>query len=141
MLAELTVGDTFGEEALISESKRNATITMLTNGALMRLGKDDFQKLLTEPVLEWLDHDEANDVVTDGGRWLDVRLPSEFDASHEDGAVNIPLYMLRLSLNTLNPELKYVVYCDTGRRSSAATFILSQNGFQAVVVKDGLNQG
>jgi CRP-like cAMP-binding protein len=29
-LAELGIGDTFGEEALIAEAKRNATITMLT---------------------------------------------------------------------------------------------------------------
>src|SRR5690606_31699563 len=36
-LAELGVGDTFGEEALISETKRNATVTMLTDGVLMRL--------------------------------------------------------------------------------------------------------
>ncbi|MGH8323219.1 MAG: cyclic nucleotide-binding domain-containing protein, partial [Steroidobacteraceae bacterium] len=31
-LAELSVGDTFGEEALIAEAKRNATVTMLTDG-------------------------------------------------------------------------------------------------------------
>ena len=36
-LAELSVGDTFGEEALIAEAKRNATVTMLTDGVLMRL--------------------------------------------------------------------------------------------------------
>jgi CRP-like cAMP-binding protein len=42
-LAELAVGDTFGEEALISEAKRNATVTMLTDGVLMRLNKDSFR--------------------------------------------------------------------------------------------------
>jgi len=31
-LAELAVGETFGEEALIAEAKRNATVTMLTDG-------------------------------------------------------------------------------------------------------------
>jgi len=40
-LAELVVGDTFGEEALISDAKRNATVTMTTDGAIMRLGKED----------------------------------------------------------------------------------------------------
>ena len=44
-LAELGIGDTFGEEALISESKRNATITMLTDGSVMCC-EDDFNKLL-----------------------------------------------------------------------------------------------
>ena len=140
-LAELVAGDTFGEEALISEAKRNATVTMNTDGTLMRLGKEDFQTLLTEPTLEWLDHDEANKVIAAGGQWLDVRLPSEFDTFHEDGAVNIPLYFLRLKLDTLDPEKKYVVCCDTGRRSSAAAFILSERDFRAVVLKGGLSQG
>jgi len=141
LLDKLTVGDTFGEEALISEAKRNATVTMLTDGALMRLGKDDFQKLLTEPILRWLDEDKASQVVADGGQWLDVRLPSEFDTFHKDGAVNIPLYMLRMKLNKLDSKKEYAVYCDTGRRSSAAAFILSKNGFKAVVVRGGLSEG
>ncbi len=42
-LAELGPGDSFGEEALIAEAKRNATVTMATDGTLMRLGKNDFQ--------------------------------------------------------------------------------------------------
>jgi hypothetical protein len=55
-LAELTVGDTFGEEALISEAKRNATVTMLTDGVLMRLNKQDFRDLMNEPLLQWVDY-------------------------------------------------------------------------------------
>jgi rhodanese-related sulfurtransferase len=140
-LAELGVGDTFGEEALISEAVRNATVTMQTDGILMRLGKKDFQDLLIPPVLDWSDPDEADAVVAEGGQWLDVRLPSEFKAFHKDGAVNVPLYLLRHKLNTLDPGTVYVVYCDTGRRSSAAAFILNHKGFQTVVLKGGLNQG
>ena len=49
-LAELAVGDTFGEEALKSGNKRNATVAMTTDGSLMRLGSDDFQALLNEPM-------------------------------------------------------------------------------------------
>ena len=140
-LAELVVGDTFGEEALISEAKRNATIKMETDGTLMRLGKEDFQTLLSEPMLEWVDHDKADKVIADGGQWLDVRLPSEFEASHKDGAVNVPLYFIRQKLNMLDPGTQYVVCCNTGRRSSAAAFILNQKDFQVVVLKGGLNQG
>src|SRR4029078_5373850 len=54
-LAELQVGDTFGEEALISEAKRNATVAMETDGSLMRLGKDDLKTLLNEPMLRQVD--------------------------------------------------------------------------------------
>ncbi len=139
-LAELTVGDSFGEEALISGAKRNATVTMATDGTLMRLGNDDFQKLLNEPLLDWVSHAEAEELVANGGQWLDVRLPSEFEVSHEDGAINVPLYFLRLKLKTIDQETQYVVCCDTGSRSSAAAFILNERGYKAMVLRGGLNQ-
>lgn len=137
-LAQLGVGDTFGEEALISDAKRNATVTMITDGVLMRLGKDDFNTLLNEPMLDWVNFEEARQIIAEGGKWLDVRLPSEFDNYHQDGAINIPLYFIRLKLRTLEPKQKYVVCCDTGRRSSAASFILNGRGFDTYVLEGGL---
>ena len=139
-LAELRVGDTFGEEALISDAKRNATVTMLTDGGVMRLGKDDFKKLLNEPMLDWVDFAQAQQIIQGGGQWLDVRLPSEFENQHLDGAINIPLYFIRLKLNTLDQRKRYVVCCDTGRRSSAGAYILSERGFQAYVLRGGINR-
>ena len=139
-LAELQVGDTFGEEALISEAKRNATVAMETDGSLMRLGKEDFRKLLNEPMLDWVDAAGAEKVIAEGGQWLDVRLPSEFEAYHNAGAINVPLYFIRLKLKTLDSSIKYVVCCDTGRRSSAGAFILNERGFQTYVLKGGLNR-
>ena len=138
-LAELGMGDTFGEEALISEAKRNATVTMLTDGTLMRLGKHDFTTLLNEPMLQWVDYEQAKQVVAKGGKWLDVRLPSEFQNMHVDDAINIPLYFIRLKLNALDKAVSYVVCCDTGRRSSAGAYILSERGFDAYVLKGGLS--
>ena len=138
-LAELHVGDTFGEEALISDAKRNATVTMTSDGAVMRLGKDDFKKLLNEPMLEWVGLDEAQRIVANGGQWLDVRLPSEYENHHMEGAVNIPLYFIRLKINTLDQSKKYVVCCDTGRRSSAGAYILNERGYQAYVLRGGIS--
>jgi CRP-like cAMP-binding protein/rhodanese-related sulfurtransferase len=139
-LAELGVGDTFGEEALISEATRNATVTMLTDGSLMRLAKDDFHTLMNEPMLHWVDFDEASDIIGGGGKWLDVRLPSEFENFHQPDAINIPLYFIRLKLKALDTETPYVVCCDTSRRSSAAAYILSERGFNASVLRGGLNR-
>jgi CRP-like cAMP-binding protein len=136
-LAELTVGDTFGEEALISAAKRNATVTAQTDVVAMRLGKEDFQKLLNEPLLEWVDREQADFVVARGGKWIDVRLPSEFDRGHIPGAINLPLYFIRLKLKSLDRNVPYVTYCDTGRRSSAAAYILAERGFQASVLRGG----
>jgi CRP-like cAMP-binding protein len=137
-LAELGPGDSFGEEALIAEAKRNATVTMIADGTLMRLGKADFQTLLNEPLLQWVDQETAREIVAKGGKWLDVRLPSEFQNFRIDDAVNIPLYFIRLKLNALDKKTQYVVCCDTGRRSSAAAYILSERGFDAYVLKGGL---
>ena len=140
-LAELAVGDTFGEEALISDAKRNATVTMVADGSVMRLDKDDFKTLLNEPMLDWVDAEEAKKIVQEGGQWLDVRLPSEYDNQHLDDAVNIPLYFIRLKINTLDQNRDYVVCCDTGRRSSAGAYILSERGFKAYVLRGGINTG
>ncbi|HEU4604134.1 MAG TPA: cyclic nucleotide-binding domain-containing protein [Steroidobacteraceae bacterium] len=138
-LAELQMGDTFGEEALISDAKRNASVTMLTDGQLMRLSKDDFRELLHEPFLSRVEYPEARRIVAGGGKWLDVRLPSEFDQYHPEGAINIPLYSLRLKMKSLDRNVHYVVCCDTGRRSSACAYILSERGFQASVLRGGLS--
>jgi rhodanese-related sulfurtransferase len=113
---------------------------METDGSLMRLGKEDFRKLLNEPMLDWVDAAGAEKVIQEGGQWLDVRLPSEFEAYHNEGAINVPLYFIRLKLKTLDPSVKYVVCCDTGRRSSAGAFILNERGFQTYVLKGGLNR-
>ncbi len=137
-LAELGVGESFGEEALISDGKRNATITMQTDGALVRLGKDDFRELLNEPLLHWVELEHARELVTRGARWLDVRLPSEYEAFHLEGAISVPLYFIRLKVKTLDPKVPYVVVCDTGRRSSAAAFLLSERGFDAYCLQGGL---
>ena len=137
-LAELGVGDTFGEEALIAEAKRNATVTMLTDGVLMRLNKQDFRELMNEPLLQWVSYDRAREIVARGGRWLDVRLPSEHQNLAIEGSLNIPLYFIRLKLTTLDRKVPYVVYCDTGRRSSAAAYILVERGFDAYVLTGGL---
>jgi CRP-like cAMP-binding protein len=137
-LAELGMGDTFGEEALISEAKRNATVTMLSDGTLMRLGKQDFTTLLNEPMLQWVEFEQGKEIVAKGGKWLDVRLPSEYQNVHVENAINIPLYFIRLKLNALDKGVSYVVCCDTGRRSSAGAYILSERGFDAYVLKGGL---
>ena len=137
-LAELTVGESFGEEALVSDTRRNATVSMLTDGSLMRLNKSDFDSLLNEPLLRWVDLAQAKDLVARGARWLDVRLPSEFENFHLEGAINIPLYFIRMKLRTLEPDVPYVVVCDTGRRSSAGAFLLSERGLEAHCLRGGL---
>jgi len=138
-LAELEAGSCFGEEALISESPRNATVTLLTFGKLTRLAKADFRSLLNEPLARKMKFAEAKRQV-DGGqaKWLDVRMPTEVAAAPVAGAINIPLFMLRMKLSLLDKHIRYIVFCDSGRRSSVAVFILSQKGYDVSMVDGGM---
>jgi len=60
---------------------------------------------------------------------LDVRDPDEFKSGHADGAVNIPVNMLRHRLEDLPRAKDLRVYCAIGQRGYIATRILMQNGF------------
>lgn len=139
-LAELSIGDTFGEEALLAGTKRNATVSMLTDGALMRLGNEDFRQLMSEPLLQRVTPARAEEIVARGGQWLDVRMPQEYQTQAIPGSLNMPLYFLRPKLGTLDRNVPYVAVCDTERRSRAAAFILVERGFDAYVLEGGLNQ-
>jgi len=137
-LAQLSDGDAFGEEALLSEGKRNATVTMETDGLLMRLSKEDFNALLKAPMLKTVALDEAKQMVKDGAVLVDVRMESEHKAGNIKGSINVPLFMLRLKAESLDPSKKYICYCETGRRSQAAAYIMSEAGFDSYVLKGGL---
>lgn len=138
VLASLVDGDAFGEEALLSEAKRNANIIMTTDGTLMRLSKEDFNELLKEPMLSWVTNEEADALVAGGAVWIDVRLDSEFKNNGIEGSVNIPLFMLRMKADSLDASKHYILYCDTGRRSSAGAFLLSERGLQTSCLQGGL---
>ena len=137
-LAELKAGEAFGEEALVAESARNATVCMKTSGVLLRLNKHDFIELLREPLLKRLSWAEARQHVAAGAVWLDVRYPSEYQNDRLPGAVNVPLSEIRNAIGVLDRTREYIVYCQSGRRSSAAAFLLSQQGYRASCLDEGL---
>lgn len=137
-MAHLGEGSSFGEAALISDSPRNATVSMQTDGVLLRLNKKNFLKLMQEPAQNWVDHDEAMDKINQGAVWIDVRSAADFARGHLPGAINIPLNEAHRRSQTLDSDRCYICYCQTGRRSSAAAFILSQYGLEVSVLKGGL---
>ena len=137
-LAQLGDGDAFGEEALLSDGKRNATVIMESDGLLMRLSKEDFNQLLKEPMLKEVDLEQAKAMVKQGAVLIDVRMESEHKAGSIKGSINIPLFMLRLKSEAFDNTKKYICYCETGRRSQAAAYIMSEAGFDSHVLKGGL---
>ena len=138
LLAELKSGDAFGEEALVAEARRNATITMKTDGNLLRLEKRDFNELLREPLLQRVSMDEAKAKAALGAQWVDVRYPSEYQYDRIPGAINVPLSGIRNAFGVLDRSREYILYCQSERRSSAAAFLLAQRGYKALLLACGL---
>lgn len=58
---------------------------------------------------------------------LDVRKPSEFDAGHIKGAINIPLSEIQQRYDELDPSKKYIMHCAAGYRSMMAASILKEH--------------
>ncbi|MEL0083977.1 MAG: cyclic nucleotide-binding domain-containing protein [Gammaproteobacteria bacterium] len=139
-LADLGEGTSFGEDALLTDNKRNATVRMNTRGVLLRLYKDDFLELLNQPALDWVDGKAAANLIKQGAQWLDVRHDMEYQQSRLPGATNLPLHELRQREEELNRNQHYICYCNSGRRSSAAAFALAKAGLKVSVLEGGLQQ-
>ena len=137
-LAILGPGDGFGEEALITDGRRNATVTMKESGVLMRLAKSDFHQLLVKPMLREVDHATMTDKVKAGAALIDVRTNKEFNENGIKGAQNIPLSMLRIKAKDLNKTREHIVYCNDSTQSRAAAFLLAQQSLQVYILEGGL---
>lgn len=84
------------------------------------------------PVTHWNNIDPSQYFV------LDVREPFEFKAGHFEGAVNIPLPVLRSRLSQIPQDRVISVYCAAGQRSYYAVRILIQNGYQVKNISGGM---
>ncbi len=142
VVATLGPGDAFGEEALISNARRNATVTMTANGSLFRLAKSDFDELLKEPVITWVSRVQAfRDTAAGTAAWLDVSdRKSAARRNALPGARCIPLADLRTQIPDLDRKQSYICCCQTGRQSATAAFLLTQMGFKAAVLRGGLQR-
>lgn len=139
VLAELEVGACFGEEALLADRPRNATVTMLEEGVVLRLDRQDFFALLKAPVVNEVTLGEAARLLAAGAQWLDVRLQEEYERAHALQSLHMPLQLLRLKARLLEKSRTYLCYCDSGKRSASAVFLLSQLGFSGYSLRDGLD--
>lgn len=139
VVAYLREGDIFGEDALLANVPRNATVRTMQGGRLMRLKKEDFEAVLKPPMVHWVLPADAARLVKDGAIILDVRMPEEYALRGIDGAVNVPLYRLREDAAMAMPTGSHlVVYCNTGERSAAAAFILNGLGYTVHALHGGL---
>ena len=69
---------------------------------------------------------------------IDVREPGEFALGHIEGAINIPLGVLRDRMEELPRNREILCYCAVGQRSYYASRALRQNGFKARNISGGM---
>ncbi|MFT7559691.1 MAG: CRP-like cAMP-binding protein [Flavobacteriales bacterium] len=136
-IAEISTGRCFGEDALVNQSVRNASVRMGCDAVLKRLDKSDFLLLAKEPAAEEIDASDL-DVPDSEFILLDARTEEEYQQGHLAFSANIPLGLLAMKKRLLSPEKLYVMYCDTGRRSRAAAHFLGKEGYNVIAIKNGL---
>lgn len=139
VIAELGAGQSFGEEALLSKAPRNATVTMNTDGVLLRLSKQDFEDLFEQPVVETINLEQAEAMYARNPLWIDVRQPEEHYLSAIEGSINIPLSQLRARMDEIDRTRTCIVYCDNAHRSSCAVYLLNAFGYEAYVLEYGID--
>jgi rhodanese-related sulfurtransferase len=139
-IMDIGYGRCFGEEALLHNTVRNASVTMTSDGQLMRLEKSDFMLLLREVDVENIKGGDIGSALRSGTILLDVRMEEEFNVAKLKNSINAPLDCLRLLMSEkMALHQDYIVYCDTGRRSRAAVSILKKQGFRARYLLNGIN--
>lgn len=75
-----------------------------------------------------------------GATIIDVRSPMEFESSHVNGAINIPLEYVSTSVEQFKNFSKPVIlYCRSGNRSGLALHILKASGVTEAYNGGGLD--
>lgn len=85
---------------------------------------------------------EVNEIIAESPEdlvILDIRTPEEFAAGHIAGAINIDYYAsdFEQRLGVLEMDVPYVMYCNSGNRSSNTLPLMDSLGFSEVYELDG----
>ena len=125
---------------LVSDSFEEAE---KTNAWFRRVGQDRIVGYLDGGMADWvtkgyktdyatqISAEYLHDMVAGSSTFvlLDVRASNEFEDSHIERAINIPVADLRERHTELNKDYKIILICSSGNRSSLGVSILKQHGF------------
>ena len=139
-LSELGPGDGFGEEALVSDTPRNASVTMRSSGVLMRLDKESFVELIRNPLINKVSYPDARRMIDDGAVWIDIRHRDQFAKGAFRNARNIPRAVIRVECRKLVKGRKYIVCGEDRGSSAAAAFLLAERGYDVSHIGEPLSK-
>jgi CRP-like cAMP-binding protein len=134
---DLVPGDYFGEEALVADTIRNATVRMSSDGVVGRLDRAQFDAIFKSSLVQTIDLAKAQRFLAGAGigfEIIDVRFPPEYKHGHIEGASNVPVVVLRKRLRELDRNRTWLVTPEGGRRSELAVYLLRQAGLNAYLL-------
>ncbi|HEX3238834.1 MAG TPA: rhodanese-like domain-containing protein [Solirubrobacterales bacterium] len=82
--------------------------------------------------------EEAQQLIDDGAQLIDVRADHEWEVGRISGASHLPLGDLATRSGEIDRERPVVLYCRGGNRSSMAAAALTEAGFDAVKLTEGI---
>jgi len=139
-VAVLGPGQAFGEEALIRDDPRNATCRASGETTVYVLNKGDFNNIVKASFLENIFPEEIDlGTYLDDFVVIDARIPAEYEEEHIEGAVNIPVEILRTECSNFDRSRKYITYCLNDARGMVAAFLLKNRGFDAKCLRGGIS--
>jgi CRP-like cAMP-binding protein len=139
VLAELNEPTGLGEEALLGAGARMVTVTMQTNGIVLRIKRDAFASFVGRHFIPWeLPETVLGAAASDGGSVRIWVAQGGRGQAVGEGVLVIPLNQLRGRLSELDPSKTYYCCCRDGKDSALAAFLLMQRGFKASAVRVGL---
>ena len=86
--------------------------------------------------------EELQTYVKKGAIIIDVRSPQEYREGHINGAISIPDYQIKRTIQRIvdKKDETIIVYCSTGHRSQAVQQVLQNMGYTNVYnVYDGID--
>jgi rhodanese-related sulfurtransferase/mRNA-degrading endonuclease RelE of RelBE toxin-antitoxin system len=137
-IASLGPGDSFGEEALIRNAPRNATIEALTDGSVARLDKEGFVEFVQNALLHGAEPETAKTMIGEGAVVVDVRPSVEYNTYSIRGSRGVPLDLLRRARRNFDPNKTYITCSDNELESALAAFLIAQQGFDGCYLKGSI---
>ena len=122
-------------------SRRLLTLIVLALLAVFAVAACDSGEAAGDPGAYTVKAEEAVQMIEDGERMIiDVRSPAEYAEAHIAGAVNMDVNGadFAASIEELDPETPYLVYCRSGNRSAQAATQMEQAGIKDIADAGGL---
>ncbi len=136
-IALLTKPECLGEEALLGAEIRSISVTMQTDGFILRMRRAEFARLVSDQGVSWLTAEAAQDMAQPPGAWLWIGTSVTRPAGMGVAVPAVMLERLRQRLSELDPALHYLC-CGRDEASCAlAAFLLTQRGFKSSAVRGG----